>query len=235
MAQPRYETLPRIPTRALLIGPSGSAKTTTLIWWLMEGAKGLFDRIYIFCKTGACDSSWAPLIKHIRRDLKVPEGEQVMWSDWDPDAVERIVETAALMTSYQRKKGRPPFSVCVIVDDHAEDSKVVRGKQLGSLYLKGRHYGISTYVTSQSYKLLDPMIRKNALSLLAWRTRTSGASSDSQAIAEAVGATLPGGAKEAEALLKDITSEQYQFAYIDATAQPGKIWHRGGARGRLRG
>ena len=50
MAQPRYETLPRIPTRALLIGPSGSAKTTTLIWWLMEGAKGLFDRIYIFCK-----------------------------------------------------------------------------------------------------------------------------------------------------------------------------------------
>ena len=69
MAQPRYETLPRIPTRALLIGPSGSAKTTTLIWWLMEGARGLFDRIYIFCKTGACDSSWAPLIKHIRRDL----------------------------------------------------------------------------------------------------------------------------------------------------------------------
>ena len=38
---------------------------------------------------------------------------------------------------------------------------------------------------------------------------------------------MPGGAKEAEALLKDITSEQYQFAYIDATAQPGKIWHRG--------
>ena len=71
------------------------------------------------------------------------------------------------------------------------------------------------------------MIRKNALSLLAWRTRTSGASSDSQAIAEAVGGTLPGGAKGAEALLKEITSEQYQFAYIDATAQPGKIWHRG--------
>ena len=109
MAQPRYETLPRIPTRALLIGPSGSAKTTTLIWWLMVGAKGLFDRIYIFCKTGACDSSWAPLIRHIRRDMKVPEHEQVMWSDWDAEAVEGIVETAALMTSYQRKKGRPPF------------------------------------------------------------------------------------------------------------------------------
>ena len=32
---------------------------------------------------------------------------------------------------------------------------------------------------------------------------------------------------QAEALLKDITAERYQFAYIDATAQPGKIWHRG--------
>ena len=116
----------------------------------MEGAKLLFDRIYIFCETGACDSSWAPLIKHIRRDLKVPESEQVMWSDWDPDAVQKIVETAALMTAYQRKKGRPPWSTCVVVDDHAEDSKVVRGKQLGALYLKGRHYGIFTSVTSQS-------------------------------------------------------------------------------------
>ena len=191
MRQPRYETLPRIPTRALLVAPSGSSKTTTLIWWLMEGARGLFDRIYIFCKTGSCDSSWAPLIKHIRNELKVPENEQIMWSDWDPDAVQNIVDTAALMTAYQRRKGRPPCSIAVVVDDHAEDSKVVRGKQLGALYLKGRHYGISTFVTSQSYKLLDPMIRKNALSLLAWRTRTSGASSDSQAIAEAVGGTLP--------------------------------------------
>jgi len=227
MRQPKYDTLPRIPTRALLVAPSGSSKTTTLIWWLMVGAKGLFDRIYIFCKTGACDSSWAPLIKHIREDLRVPESEQVMWSDWDPQAVQEIVDTAASMTAYQRKKGRPPFSVAVVVDDHAEDSKVVRGKELGGLYLKGRHYGISTFVTSQSYKLLDPIIRKNALSLLAWRTRTSGASSDSQAIAEAVGGTLPGGARQAEALPKDITSERYQFAYIDATAQPGKIWHRG--------
>ena len=78
MAQPRSETVPRIPTRALLIGPSGSAKTTTLIWWLMVGAKGLLDRIYIFCKTGACDSSWAPLIKHIHQDMRVPESEQVL-------------------------------------------------------------------------------------------------------------------------------------------------------------
>ena len=57
MAQPRYETLPRIPARALLIAPSGSSKTTTLVWWLMVGAKGLFDRIYTFCKTRNCDSS----------------------------------------------------------------------------------------------------------------------------------------------------------------------------------
>jgi len=195
----------------------------------MEGTRGLFDRIYVFCKTGACDSSWAPLIRYVHRDLKVPEGEQVMWSDWYPDAAEGIVQTAALMTAYQRRKGRSPFSIAVIVDDHAEDSKVVRGKQLGALYLKGRHYGISTFVTSQSYKLLDPLIRKNALSLLAWRTRTSGASSDSQAIAEAVGGTLPGGAKEAEALLKDITSEQYQFAYIDATPSEARSGIAGGS------
>ena len=82
-------------------------------------------------------------------------------------------------------------------------------------------------MTAQSYKFLAPEVRKNALSLLAWRTRTSGASSDTQAIAEAVGGTLPGGAKQAEQLLKEITSEKYQFAYLDMTADPGKIWHRG--------
>ena len=65
-----------------------------------------------------------------RQEMRVPESEQVMWSDWDPDAVQNIVDTAALMTAYQRRKGRPPCSVAVIVDDHAEDPRMVRGKQL---------------------------------------------------------------------------------------------------------
>ena len=200
----------------------------------MQGYKGLFDRIFIFCKTADCDSAWAPLISHIRNEMKVPPSERVLWSDWDAEVVRDVMETAKLMTAFQRSKGRPPFSSAVIVHDHAEDPGVVRSKswnglggELTALFVKGRYFGLSTFVTSQSYKFLAPEIRKNALSLLAWRTRTSGASSDTQAIAEAVGGTLPGGAKQAEQLLKEITSEKYQFAYLDMTADPGKIWHRG--------
>ena len=40
MRQSRYPTLPRLPARALLVAPSASGKTQTLIWMLMEGHKG---------------------------------------------------------------------------------------------------------------------------------------------------------------------------------------------------
>ena len=47
MRQSRYPTLPRLPARALLVAPSASGKTQTLIWMLMEGYRGLFDRIFM--------------------------------------------------------------------------------------------------------------------------------------------------------------------------------------------
>ena len=75
------------------------------------------------------------------------------------------METAKLMTAYQRSKGRSPFSSVVIVDDHAEDRQVVRSKssngqggELVSLFVKGGHFGFSTFVTSQSYKFLAPEV-----------------------------------------------------------------------------
>ena len=115
--------------------------------------------------------------------MRVPQSERVLWTEWDGEAVREVVETTKLMTAYQRSKGRPPFSCATIVDGHAEDQQVVRSKssngqggELVSLFVKGRHFSLSTSVTSQSYKFLAPEIRKNALSLLAWRTRTSSAS-----------------------------------------------------------
>ena len=87
MTQSRYPTLPRLPVRALLVGPSASGKTQTSIWALIEGFKGLFDRVFIFCKTADCDSAWAPLIPHIRNEMKVPPSERVLWTDEDGEAV----------------------------------------------------------------------------------------------------------------------------------------------------
>ena len=94
MRQSRYPTLPRLPARALLVAPSASGKTQTLIWMLMEGYKGLFDRIFIFCKTADCDSAWAPLISYIRNEMKVPASERVLWTDWDGEAVREVMEIA---------------------------------------------------------------------------------------------------------------------------------------------
>ena len=99
MKQPRHETLPRIPARALLVAPSNSGKTATLIWMLIEGYRGLFDRIYVFCKTANCDSAWGPLVKYCREELKVPADEQILYDEWDAEAVDRICEEAAAMTA----------------------------------------------------------------------------------------------------------------------------------------
>ena len=39
------------------------------------------------------------------------------------------------------------------------------------MFVKGRHYFISTFITCQSYTLLNPVVRKNATQLYVYRLR----------------------------------------------------------------
>ena len=84
-----------------------------------------------------------------------------------------MIETQHKITEYsKRNKLRKMFSKLVILDDISDDPKVARHNKLSnSLYLRGRHNGISVITSIQKFNTLPPLIRVNATHLFFYKVR----------------------------------------------------------------
>ena len=50
----------------------------------------------------------------------------------------------------------------IVIDDFADDTNLTRkSKSLHQLYIRGRHYMISTITSTQVYKQISPIVRHN--------------------------------------------------------------------------
>ena len=64
------------------------------------------------------------------------------------------------------------FQILIVIDDMSENKQFMRGSRLlETLYVRGRHIGISTITSVQSYKLLNPICRKNDTQMYIFRLR----------------------------------------------------------------
>ncbi len=65
------------------------------------------------------------------------------------------------------------FQILIIIDDFADDPQFTRqSKLLHQLYIRGRHQFISTITSTQVYKAISPLVRKNMTHLFIYRLRT---------------------------------------------------------------
>ena len=61
------------------------------------------------------------------------------------------------------------------MDDFADDINFARKSQLlHQLYIRGRHYMISTITATQVYKHISPTVRKNMAHVCSYRLRNYG-------------------------------------------------------------
>ena len=59
-----------------------------------------------------------------------------------------------------------------VIDDFADDTDFTRKSQLlHQLYIRGRHYMISTITSTQVYKQISPIVRNNMTHLFIYRLR----------------------------------------------------------------
>ena len=65
--QSKYEMVPNLPVRSIILGPSGSGKTILLQNMVLDIYRDCFSRIYIFSPSINVDSTWLP-VKHILRN-----------------------------------------------------------------------------------------------------------------------------------------------------------------------
>ena len=103
--QSKYEMVGELPTRAIVCAPSGGGKTVLLSNLILDVYRNCFSRIYIFSPSIDIDYTWVPVKKYIANDMKAleTEDEQFYFNEYDPEALENIIETQHKITNYMKK------------------------------------------------------------------------------------------------------------------------------------
>jgi len=217
--QSKFQHLPKLPLRGIVLGKSGAGKGVWLVDLILHKYRGCFERVYVFSPSVDIDHGWDAVKEYSQKELGVdPEKEQCFFSTWNGGAeLQRVVEQHAAVTAYAKKaKHKSLFSVLVVIDDWAESAQVLHDKKspISSLFLRGRHQGISVIVSSQKLTCLDPVIRVNSCFWVIFRIASG---TELQALIDQFSALFP-----KDVLLamyeRACCQEPYSFWYIDTTA-----------------
>ena len=225
--QSKYEHLDGMcPIRALAIGPSGSSKTTTVTNLIVDVFSEAWERTYIFSKNAKTDHAWEPVVKFLRNVKKVPEEEEIMYEDFDVEALNKIISQQKSHIDYQKKHNHKTLhQICIVIDDWGGSPEIMRhskGKMLQELFLMGRHYGINIIICLQKITLASTVMRVNCTLLMYWKARNF---SDLDKFLEENSALVEGGKKTLMQIYKKATETPYGFLTVNMLSKdPSKIF-----------
>ena len=116
----------------------------------------------------------------------------------------------------QKRRGdHKLFSILIVIDDFADNPSFTRQSQLlWMLYVRGRHYGISSISSVQRYRVLSPIIRTNATALIVFRLRIVR---EYEALAEENSALVS--KDRFREMYEEATAEPYSFLFINSVAK----------------
>ncbi len=149
--QSKSEFLPKLPLRALVLGPGSSGKTTMLTRLLVDKQfyGGRFSRLYWFSPSATVDDSLDPLRDYVK-NLQDQDDDPSFHDEFDAPVIKRLLERQKKITEYLKRKGaKKRFNICIIIDDHADNPQAMHraGGILETLYVRARHFGVSTIVS----------------------------------------------------------------------------------------
>jgi hypothetical protein len=148
-AQVKYDSYDKVqielPMRMLLVGASGSGKTTTAVDMIKN--INAWPKIYLFAK-----NTNQPLYNWLRDVCEITSrkiGTEVLYASEDTDEIPSIEEI----------EGDEP-SLYIFDDLICESKKVL--KRIENLYVQGRNKQVSCMFLTQSYFATNKMIRQNS-------------------------------------------------------------------------
>ena len=106
--QSKYDMVPRIPMRSLILAPSGGGKTILIQNLIMNIYKGCFNRVYIFSPSINVDYTWQPVKKYIQEEMKVFESdkEKIYFDKFDVEELTKIIDTQHKIIQYLKKNDK---------------------------------------------------------------------------------------------------------------------------------
>ena len=217
---PQSETdiLPRLPVRALVLAPGGGGKTTMLTRLITDKRfyGGKFARIYWISPTATVDPGLDGLRDYVEK-IQPQDSDPTFRDEFDPEQVQRIIDRAKQVTEHMKKSGdKRRFGTLIVLDDLADNPAAVHkcGGLLETLYVRGRHFGISTFVLAQKLKLISPCVRVNLTALFVFRLRNMG---DLKAMVEEYSAVAD--PQKILEMYRRRVQRPFGFFYIDLVAR----------------
>ena len=206
------DIVPKLPMRSMLVGPSGSGKTVLLTNTILDMYKGCFSRVCIWSPSIEVDNTWKPVKDYTRDHIKPSDREKYYFDSYDPAELEQVINTQKKVIDYQKEqKHKDLHRIHTVIDDFADDINFTRKSKLShQLYIRGRHYMISTITSTQVYKQISPIVRKNMTHLFIYKLRNYG---DLEATVEELSAI-----HDKKTLLQtyhEAVSEEYSFLYVN--------------------
>ena len=124
--QSKYNVVSKLPLRSIVLGPSGSGKSILLQNMILDIYRDCFSRIYIFSPSINVDfQTWDPVKKYIIKNIDNTHDEEFFYDNFDENALSDIINTQRKIIEYQKKHDHKKlFSICVIIDDFADNFKV---------------------------------------------------------------------------------------------------------------
>ena len=123
----------------------------------------------IFSPSVNIDDGWTPVKKYIEEDLGVnTERGQTYWDEWDEAALRRIIQQQRKITEASKKlEMKKLYQVLVVIDDFADTPQLHKPHgALDTLFIRGRHLQISTWVSSQKLRHQRSRAGQHAVPLL---------------------------------------------------------------------
>ena len=219
------DALPSLPCRLLALGNSGSGKTTAIINLITDprfyGHKP-WQRVYWCSPTAAADDALTPLRRYVEDVLKQDQEEDPTFHEFiDVQFLTKVIERQRKIT--ERMKAMTPrpkkrFGILIVLDDLADARRNVLqcGQLVDSLFIKARHWGVSTILSTQKLRLplISPCVRVNVTGVMVWRLRSQYEKSQ---YLEEYSALVPKAVLET--MYDEATSIRFNFLYINTPAK----------------
>ena len=103
-SQSQYEHVPRVPTRSLILAPSGGGKTVLLQNLVLDVYKDCFARVYIFSPSIDVDMTWNPVKEYLEKNMKQnAKKERYLFDSYEPAELQRIIETQHKVSEFMKQ------------------------------------------------------------------------------------------------------------------------------------
>ena len=156
-----------------MLDPGEADKPTVLLTnTILDIYRDCFSIIDVWSPSINVDSTWKPVNYYITNHIKPNDRETCYFDSYDPAELEAVIKTQHKVTYYQAdQKQTYLYHILFVIGYFADDTNFTRKSQrLHQLYIRCRHYMISTITSTQICKHISPIVRNNMTHLFIYRS-----------------------------------------------------------------